>query len=53
VIKCGLPEDIVPQGSPKRPTMSMFQIRMRFWCPTVGEAEHLPHWLLQSRVLRE
>jgi len=34
VIKGGLPEDMVHQGSPKRPAMSTSQIRMRFWCPT-------------------
>jgi len=46
----------VPQGSPKRLTMSTFQIRMRFWHPTGEEAFHtqdelnLLVWELRQKI---
>jgi hypothetical protein len=30
----GLPEEMIPQGGPRRPSMSTFQIRMEFSHPT-------------------
>jgi hypothetical protein len=32
----GLPEEMIPQGGPRRPSMSTFQIRMEFCHPTAG-----------------